>query len=243
MVRNGARTITIIVAAVWVLAIALWLVCLRLPRTVAATGISAARRQQAMQSTVALPLAWEAGQPNLPLLPVTGQLLRRSDQTVLSGAGLVPGTLQAQSLALTVQFRAVPFNLYGKLGRPLLPFVPSASSPTLPAAQTVELVCGIRDPAQFAGEGLHLRWDNASLTVYGADSQTPLFPGRRLSLFRSASNWCRLRFSVAGNHVTCRVADYPVLDFHTTSPPGGAFGIAAYDGVISLSEIKLEAAE
>jgi hypothetical protein len=236
--RSRSRTLLAYSALTWVAGVVLWHIWLGLPRLVRADRVPEARWRQARETTARLPLSWQAGRGRPPLLPVSGDVLIGRRQVLLNGLALVPGTFQLRDVALTVEFRPEAFGSPGKLGRPLLPFVSSGRQRQAPPARGVELCCGIQDPAQAAAQGLHLRWDEA-LTMYGADNQTPLFPGRGLRLAPAKDGWCRLTLSVSGGHVVCEANDRRVFDFHLTEPPVGAVGVIAYEGCVALQRLEI----
>jgi hypothetical protein len=232
------RAVVGAIGLIWFLVLLAWWGWAMRPRHLAASSVSPARWRQARQQTAPLPLTWQHGHGTPPLLPVSGDLFVRREMTALNGLALVPGTFGCRDVQLTIEFQFKQFQLYGKLGRPLLPFAKAPADDFVLQAQAVELLCGIQDPARVSEQGLHVRWDD-QLRVYGADPTTPLFPGRGGRLRSGTHGPAKLSLMVRGNRVVVSLGDDTVMDFHTTAPVTGAVGVAAYQGAVSLERLEV----
>ena len=237
--RQWARMATGSLAVAWLTALALALVCGRLPATVRDCDVSDRELAAAVQSPARLPLTWSAGQRRPPLIPLQGQYFERGGQLVLVGAALIPGAVEVPAFQATVAFEQLAYDVYGRLGGPLLPFMRRQSPDRFPAAARFALSCGITQAGHDEPQGLHVLWDGG-ISVCAPDIATPLFPGRSRGQIAASAASHRLGVAVEGSRVAVRLDDDLVFDFHAPQPPSGCLAIEALEGAATVRMIEVK---
>ena len=236
--RRYGRTAIGRLAALWVLALIGTLLWAHSPRRVTAKGFSARDIDHALQQPARTPLSWRAGQRGVPLVPIQGQYFLRAGQLSLAGTALICGSLSQGRHSVSVEYTLWGVDLYGRLGRPLLPSMRAAGPSLIPAASCLDLCCGVQQVAAGGLRGLHVRRDEG-VSVRGPDGDTELFPGRSYVPSPTYDEPRSLGIQLDGTRVVITADGQPVFDFHLAQPLTGAVALDTRDGAAIISRIEV----
>jgi hypothetical protein len=236
--RQRARVAVAGLSLGWVAALVVALVGDQPPSVVRAADVSARERKAAVRHPARLPVNWPGGRGRPPLVATEGRYFVRDEGVVLAGTALLPGVVETPRFLATVTFEVVPFEVYGRLGGPLLPFMPRERPDYYPAARRFALGCGLGGAEGGAEEGLYAVWDGG-ITVCSPDGVTPLFPGRSAQQVAGSGMGHTLAIRVDGERVIVSLDEGVAFDFHAEKAPVGCVGVMAAEGAATIQRLEV----